>query len=116
MIPTHSSFSHPIACRNSPTMVHLTSSVMLGLAGLASIASTHPGHDHKAEAAERAAFLRSVPLHGRSLDHCAPKLKARGVTASNVFRRESTIQNLRRKKRSSLGMYLVLIPRKQIMY
>lgn len=84
-------------------MVHLTSSLMVGLAGLASIASAHPGHDHKAEAAERAAYLRSVPLHGRSLAHCERKLKARGITANNIARRESTIQNLRMKKRSSVS-------------
>lgn len=84
-------------------MVQLTPSLMLGLAGLASIASAHPGHDHKAEAAERAAYLRSVPLQGRSLAHCARKLKARGITANNIARRESTVQNLRMKKRSSLA-------------
>jgi hypothetical protein len=29
--------------------------------------SAHPGHDVKAEAAERAAFLKNAPVHSRSL-------------------------------------------------
>ncbi|RDW76330.1 intradiol ring-cleavage dioxygenase [Aspergillus mulundensis] len=79
-------------------MVQLTQGFLFGLAGLASIASAHPGHDIKAEAAERASFLKSVPVQGRSLSHCANKLKARGVAESNVVRRESAVQQLRRER------------------
>ncbi|KAL4796585.1 Intradiol ring-cleavage dioxygenase [Aspergillus venezuelensis] len=62
-------------------MIHLAQSLLVGLAGLASIASAHPGHDVKAEAAERAASLKNT----------------RGVAESNVVRRESAVQQLREK-------------------
>lgn len=87
-------------------MVQLTQSLLvgLGLAGLASIAAAHPGHDVEAEAAERAAFLKSVPVQGRSLGHCAAKLKARGIAESNVARRENAVQQLR-KRAGNTGTY-----------
>ncbi|CAG7944383.1 unnamed protein product [Penicillium salamii] len=76
-------------------MVQLASFVTIGLAGLASIVSAHPGHDVKAEAAERAAFLKSVPVQSRSLSGCASKLKARGLENRNVARRQHAVKNLR---------------------
>ncbi|CAG7988724.1 unnamed protein product [Penicillium salamii] len=76
-------------------MVQLASFVTIGLAGLASIVSAHPGHDLKAEAAERAAFLKTVPVQSRSLSGCASKLKARGLENRNVARRQHAVKNLR---------------------
>ncbi|KAL4746253.1 hypothetical protein BDW72DRAFT_210561 [Aspergillus terricola var. indicus] len=89
-------------------MVQLTQSLLvgLGLAGLASIAAAHPSHDVEAEAAERAAFLKSVPLQGRSLGHCAAKLKARGIAESNAVRRESAVQQLRKRTGNTGRRYL----------
>ncbi|KAE8311386.1 Intradiol ring-cleavage dioxygenase [Aspergillus transmontanensis] len=77
-------------------MVQLASTLVAGLAGLASIVSAHPGHDVKAEAAERAAFLKNAPLRSRSLDQCATKLRARGLEQRNIARREHAVKNLRR--------------------
>ncbi|KAI9034782.1 intradiol ring-cleavage dioxygenase [Aspergillus affinis] len=79
-------------------MVHLASTLAAGLAGLASIASAHPGHDHKAEAAQRAAFMKRAPVHSRSLDQCADKLRARGQEKKNIARRDRMVQELRAKK------------------
>ncbi|KAL5363872.1 Intradiol ring-cleavage dioxygenase [Aspergillus floccosus] len=79
-------------------MVHLASTLVAGLAGLASVAFAHPGHDVKAEAAERAAFLKRAPLHARSLNQCADKLRARGYEKQNVARRAQIVENLRRSK------------------
>lgn len=77
-------------------MVQLASTLVAGLAGLASVVSAHPGHDVKAEAAERAAFLKNAPLRSRSLDQCATKLRARGQEQRNIARREHAVKNLRR--------------------
>lgn len=44
----------------------------------------HPGHSVEQELAERQAGLANSP---RSLNHCAAKIKARGVEARNVQRR-----------------------------
>ncbi|KAI9933921.1 hypothetical protein ASPWEDRAFT_168195 [Aspergillus wentii DTO 134E9] len=77
-------------------MVRLASSLLAGVVGLASMASAHPGHNVKAEAAERAAALNN--LHSRSLSGCATNLRARGHEQGNVARRNRAVQNLRRKR------------------
>ncbi|XWW96520.1 hypothetical protein V2A60_004495 [Cordyceps javanica] len=59
----------------------------------AGIADAHPGHDLSEEIAERQLFLRSV--RRASLAHCADKLKARGVEASNVARRSAAVESKR---------------------
>ncbi|KAJ5611954.1 hypothetical protein N7528_009059 [Penicillium herquei] len=79
-------------------MVQLTSALALGLMGLASVASAHPGHDHKAEAAERSAFLKSSSVQSRSLAQCASKLKARGLENRNVARRELAVKQIRSRR------------------
>ncbi|KAJ5166268.1 uncharacterized protein N7482_005049 [Penicillium canariense] len=79
-------------------MVHLASAVTAGLLGLASVASTHPGHDHKAEATERRNFLRNAPIHTRSLSQCASKLKARGLESRSVSRRQNAVNQIRRRR------------------
>lgn len=79
-------------------MVQLASALAVGLLGLSSLVSAHPGHSVKAEAAERAAFVKGSGLHTRSLAQCASKLKARGLEDRNVLRREHTVQHLRRRR------------------
>ncbi|KAJ5180129.1 hypothetical protein N7492_003339 [Penicillium capsulatum] len=79
-------------------MVQLKSVLAVGLLGLATAVSAHPGHDVKAEAAERAAFLQRAPIHSRSLSQCASKLKVRGHEKKNVARRANTVQKLRRRR------------------
>ena len=86
-------------------MVQLSSVLAVGLLGLTSVVSAHPGHDHKAEAAERAAFLKRAPLQSRSLSQCAPKLKARGTERRNVGRREQAVKQLRRRRGIKTGMF-----------
>ena len=78
-------------------MVHLASVAAIGLATLASIVSAHPGHDVRAEAAERAAFLKHAPVHSRSLAQCASRLQRRGHQSRNVARRDMAVKNIRRR-------------------
>lgn len=73
-------------------MVRLAPIVLPSLIGLAAMATGHPGHDVKAEAAKRAAFLRHALIHSRSLSHCFTKLKAKGLEAENITRRDATVQ------------------------
>jgi hypothetical protein len=80
---------------DTPIMVYLASVFAVGLAGLASLVSAHPGHDVKSEAAERAAFLKKAPFQSRSLAQCASKLKARGHESRSVARRQHAVKNLR---------------------
>lgn len=56
------------------------------LASLATfgLVAAHPGHSVEQELAERQAGLANSP---RSLNHCAAKIKARGIEARNVQRR-----------------------------
>lgn len=78
-------------------MVHLASVVAVGLTALTGIVSAHPGHDVKAEAAERAEFLKSAPIHSRSLAQCSSRLERRGHQSQNVARRHLAVKNLRRR-------------------
>lgn len=73
-------------------------SVFAGLVGLAGLVSAHPGHDVKAEAAERAAFLKNAPIHARGLSQCDTQLKARGHEKANVARRQHMVEHLRHKR------------------
>lgn len=68
------------------------------VAAASGIADAHPGHDLTEEIAERKDFLRSV--RRATLAHCADKLKARGVEASNVARRSAAVE----KKRAAKGV------------
>ncbi|KAJ5632764.1 hypothetical protein N7490_009103 [Penicillium lividum] len=78
-------------------MVQL-SAITISLVGLAGLVSAHPGHNVKAEAAERAAFLKEASIQTRSLSQCASKLKARGLDNKNVARRERAVKNIRRRR------------------
>lgn len=89
-------------------MVHLASAVTAGLIGLASIAVAHPGHDHTAEAAQRRHFMRNAPIQSRSISQCASKLKARGIEAKNVARRQSAVKHIRRRRGLSTGRSIMI--------
>ncbi|RHZ54003.1 intradiol ring-cleavage dioxygenase [Aspergillus thermomutatus] len=78
-------------------MVQLASTLVAAVAGLASVSLAHPGHNVKAEAAERAAFLKRSNV-ARSWGGCAAKLKARGLESRSIARRQHAVQMLRRSK------------------
>ncbi|KGO45757.1 Intradiol ring-cleavage dioxygenase, core [Penicillium expansum] len=79
-------------------MVHLGSALAVGLLGLTAAVSAHPGHNHRAEAAERRAFLDNASVHQRSLSKCTNKLKARGHENTNVMRRSNLVKAIRRRR------------------
>jgi hypothetical protein len=86
-------------------MVYFASALAVGLLGLTSVVSAHPGHDHTAEAAERAAFVKGSSLQSRSLAQCASQLKARGFENKNVARRQAAVKHLRRRRGIKTSMY-----------
>ncbi|KAI9375561.1 Intradiol ring-cleavage dioxygenase [Aspergillus egyptiacus] len=71
------------------------STLVTGL-GLATVAFSHPGHNVKAEAAERAAALQGI--RARGLSQCSTALNARGVEARNIARRDSILKQLRQER------------------
>ncbi|KAH8705590.1 putative extracellular dioxygenase [Talaromyces proteolyticus] len=80
-------------------MVQFTNLVVLGIASFSSLVVAHPGEDHHAEAAARAAYFQSNSLHSRSIGSClSSSLKARGYEAQNVARREATLQKIRQAR------------------
>lgn len=83
--------------------MRFTTSVVSGLALLAGSAIAHPGHDLTQEIKERRDFLSTVKR--TNLDHCASKLKARGVDKRNVQRRTAMLEKARAK---SMSQYLTL--------
>ncbi|KAI2606995.1 aromatic compound dioxygenase [Hypoxylon fragiforme] len=76
--------------------MRFASSTLLSLALLAGSAVAHPGHDISEEIRERREFLSTAKR--TNLDHCAPKLKARGVEKRNVLRREALLEKARAKR------------------
>jgi hypothetical protein len=58
-------------------------------------ASAHPGHDHAAELAEREAALSQFARS--DLSHCAEKIKARGLEARAVARRNALAAELQKR-------------------
>lgn len=69
--------------------------VSLALAGAV---AAHPGHNPREEALERRSYLDSVPQTKRSLEHCAAKLKARGIEQRSLARREALASSARQKR------------------
>lgn len=68
------------------------------LAGLAALATAHPGHE--AEELAHAVKSREAAHAGkRALDNCAAKLQSRGVTGRSVERRSATVIKHRAEKR-----------------
>ncbi|KAL2832522.1 Intradiol ring-cleavage dioxygenase [Aspergillus cavernicola] len=76
-------------------MVQL-STLVTGLVGLATVVSAHPGHNVKAEAAERAAALKGIRT--RSVKQCATQLNARGVESNNIARRDNALKQIRKER------------------
>ncbi|KAI1084210.1 aromatic compound dioxygenase [Whalleya microplaca] len=76
--------------------MRFATSVVSGLAFLAGSVVAHPGHDISQEIKERRDYLSSVKR--TNLDHCAPKLKARGVEKRNVQRRAALLEKARAKR------------------
>lgn len=62
---------------------------------LASHVIAHPGHDIRAEMAERAAFMQTSR---HDLSHCAAQMKARGMGKSSVARRAAIAKDGRKKR------------------
>lgn len=84
-------------------MVLLNSALSITLLGLATAVSAHPGHDVKAEAAERAAFFKNSNVHARGLSQCASKLKTRGLENRNVARRAHAVKHIRERRGLKTG-------------
>lgn len=70
-------------------------STLVATSVLASNVLAHPGHDHYAEMAERAAFMQTSK---RDLSHCAAKMKARGFEQRSVARRAAVAKDARKKR------------------
>ncbi|KAJ5484849.1 hypothetical protein N7539_004837 [Penicillium diatomitis] len=79
-------------------MVRIVSAITASLVAVASLVAAHPGHDHKAEAAERRQFMASARIQTRSLSQCASQLKARGHEAKNVARRHHAVRSIRHRR------------------
>ena len=73
---------------------------LVAAAILASNVIAHPGHDVRAEIAERAAFMQTSK---RDLSHCAAKMKARGMDKRSVARRAAIAKDARKKRSIAVG-------------
>ncbi|KAF2108095.1 Intradiol ring-cleavage dioxygenase [Lophiotrema nucula] len=76
-------------------MVILSKPFAIAAALLSTGVLAHPGHDVKAEVAQRAAYMKTAER--RSLAHCAEKLKERGITQLSIARRQAAVEQLRMK-------------------
>lgn len=82
--------------------------VKLGLPLIAATAlfvatiNAHPGHSLDEEIAERAAYLKHSV---RNLDHCAEKLRDRGLEKRSISRRVAKIQQLRDEVAQKKSMF-----------
>lgn len=63
---------------------------------LASTTAAHPGHSIAEEVQERRDYMATAKV--RDLSHCSAKLKARGVEARNIARRQQQIESARAKR------------------
>lgn len=76
-------------------MVQFTS-FLFALGSLSALVAAHPGANHHAEAAARAAYLQSKSLQSRSIGHClSSSLKARDNEVQSIARREATLEKIR---------------------
>lgn len=62
----------------------------------ATMTAAHPGHSVAEEAQERRDFLATAKA--RDLSHCSAKIKARGLEARNIARREQQLEAARAKR------------------
>lgn len=81
----------------STTMFTPSLTSALALLSLFGGTLAHPGHDHAAEALERATSLASMGR--RSLSHCSAHLAQRGVHSASVARRRALANSLARSER-----------------
>ncbi|CEJ58307.1 Putative Protocatechuate 3,4-dioxygenase beta subunit [Penicillium brasilianum] len=84
-------------------MVRICYALIVGLAGLLSFVSAHPGDTVKTEAATRAAYLRNIPVRLRSLTHCTEEFRKRGIDDTNFARREAAVRQLRKQRGLDTG-------------
>ncbi|KAJ4396157.1 hypothetical protein N0V93_000376 [Gnomoniopsis smithogilvyi] len=70
-------------------------SALASVAILAGLVAAHPGHDHAKEQAVRREFLQHTK---NSLSHCSAKIKARGLEARNLKRREQLARDMAQKR------------------
>ncbi|KAK3320781.1 Intradiol ring-cleavage dioxygenase [Cercophora scortea] len=70
--------------------MHFTSVLASALA--ATLVAGHPGHDHAAEALERRQIMSM--MERKDLSHCAAKIKARGLEARSIARRNAAASKL----------------------
>ncbi|KAJ5093148.1 hypothetical protein N7456_009009 [Penicillium angulare] len=83
--------------------MQLLAIITIVFSGLPNSVFAHPGHNVKDEAAQREAYLNSVPVQSRSLAHCTSIIKKRGIENVNAVRRKATVDLLRRKRGISTG-------------
>lgn len=74
--------------------MHLPTRFVL-LVTLTTTVLSHPGHDNRQEALERAAFLKS---NKRDLSHCSAKMKTRGIEQASIQRRAAVAKAAREKR------------------
>jgi hypothetical protein len=77
-------------------MVNFDTSLVLLAAVLLPSIHAHPGHNIKAEVAQRAAYMAKIER--RSLAHCASKIKERGIEQRSIARRQEHVEKLRKKQ------------------
>jgi hypothetical protein len=109
LIPVSFSFSFPYhntipSNLSQPTAMQLITSLVVAAILVTNVAA-HPGHDIRAEMAERAAFMQTSR---RDLSHCASKMKARGLDKLNVARRAAVAKQARKKRGIATGMCPVI--------
>ena len=73
--------------------MHFSSTLFTAL--MAALATAHPGHDHAKELNSRLEFLAN---NKNDLSHCAEKMRARGLDASNARRRTQLAESLLKKR------------------
>lgn len=77
-----------------PAKMQFTTAFLAALS--ASLTVAHPGHSVAQEIQERKDFMAATKA--RDLSHCSAKLKARGVEARNMARREQLVEAARAKR------------------
>ncbi|KAL2125982.1 hypothetical protein VTI74DRAFT_2030 [Chaetomium olivicolor] len=85
----------------------LLTKAVAGIALFAGLVVAHPGHSVQKEGLERREFLESI--EHRSLAHCTEELKALGVEARNIARRQAIVQQARRKRSLQTRGYSTLL-------
>lgn len=75
-------------------------STLVGAFALASHVIAHPNHNVREELEEREAALAGLP---RSLEHCAERMKARGLIAKAAARRAQLAKRAREERGLDAG-------------